>query len=303
MRKRRAVKVAVLAVLVMLLTALNAPIAGAFGRSGTPKTVNVSQTNMPRLTSGEYAAWASVNGKNVLLGEFTVNSNGKIVGLNGKELGSFTTSQDLTNTTEVFVTVEKSKLNGRGPSNTRILQGSVSNNSASLKFPVDFSNASGTVVLAIMSKPIDGNMVPLTNGAWFVKMSGNKAGKGLNIPNAPGGWQYGGWASKNNMMPLRIGMFTSPTQADNFNGFGSALSQPDFPGQNFLQNAPNGYTFPLNLQGSIIWVTLEPNPGTGQSPFPLVLFKKNIPGNQGAGRNIGMGNNWNNFPTMKVTIK
>jgi len=65
--------------------------------------------------------------------------------------------------------------------------------------------------------------------------------------------------------------------ADNAAPFSGAIAGPNFPGEDYLQNAPAGLTFPLNLQGQKIVLTIEPNPDNDPKPFLLKPLTGDVP--------------------------
>ncbi|MHB0977432.1 MAG: hypothetical protein ACYC1U_09610 [Candidatus Aquicultorales bacterium] len=302
MKKRALITLFVLAAL-SLSTIAHAPSAIGFGFGTEQRSVKFSQENLPRLEEGNYAAWAVVNDKTILIGQFNVSTKGKLVDLSGKETNTFKSGQNLAGAEQIFVTIEEKKVNGNGPSATRILAGSVDQQSASLKFPIDYSKSKGTCIVAVMAAPIRESAVPLKNGVWFVRLAGDSIEKGLEIPNAPKGWYYEGWLSKGENKALRMGLFTKSDEADDFNGYSPSVPPPNFPGENFLQNAPSGYEFPLDVSGSDVWIALEPKVDTGDSPFPMKLFEKQLPDDVEARRNIEMDNKSDELPTMKATLE
>lgn len=66
---------------------------------------------------------------------------------------------------------------------------------------------------------------------------------GLTLATLPAGWKYEGWAVINGT-PVSTGTFTSASAADDSAPFSGATAGPPFPGEDFLQNAPSGLTFP-----------------------------------------------------------
>lgn len=296
-------KLATALVAIAFLANVNSPMAYAFGLLSSSQTVTMTQQNMPRLSKGNYAAWAKVEGKDILVGQFNIDTSGNMVDLKGRKKNSFSLGQNIGSASEIFVTIESSEVKGRGPSSIKIQRGKVSGNASSLSFPIDYSGAKGSFMLGAMSKETDNAIVPVKTGIWFVSPQGNQVKKGLMIPDAPKGWSYSGWMRMDQKSAVKMGKFTSPSSSDDFNGYSPALSPPKFPGENFLQNPPQGYSFPQNIDGATTWITLEPAVDVGASPFPLVLFVKKVPTGQAAGKNVDFENSFKSFPTTKVSIK
>ncbi len=85
---------------------------------------------------------------------------------------------------------------------------------------------------------------------------------------------------------ISTGSFKNIEAADNGNPYSAGPRVPPFPGEDFLQNLPNGAAGPLNLVPNTPWVdgngvvfiTLEPdNYTTTTTNFPLVLLAGKIP--------------------------
>jgi hypothetical protein len=90
----------------------------------------------------------------------------------------------------------------------------------------------------------------------------------LNLPALPANWQYEGWAIIYGI-PVSTGKFNTATGADASGRHNGPLAAPDFPGEDFLTNAPAGLSFPANLQGHKIVISVEPNPDNSAAPFPI----------------------------------
>ena len=129
----------------------------------------------------------------------------------------------------------------------------------------DFTSATGTYILAT---PTDGNddMNELS-GVWFLDPSGPSAG--LALPTLPNGWKYEGWAVMGNTA-VSTGTFTSVSGNDESALFsGTTASAPMYPGEDFLMNAPSGLTFPTDLSGGTMVISVEPDPDNSLAPFLL----------------------------------
>ena len=57
---------------------------------------------------------------------------------------------------------------------------------------------------------------------------------------------------------------------DDFDGFSASDAYPPFPGEDFLENAPSGVTFPTDLSGQTAVISIEPRVDGDPAPF---LFK------------------------------
>ncbi|PHN99368.1 hypothetical protein CSC82_34410, partial [Rhodobacteraceae bacterium 4F10] len=86
-----------------------------------------------------------------------------------------------------------------------------------------------------------------------------------------------------NGVPVTTGKFTKLAATDEFDGFSGPMDLPVpngadgfFPGEDFLVNAPDGVTFPTDLRGSTIVITVEPNPDNSPAPFTFKPLAKKI---------------------------
>jgi len=212
-----------------------------------------------------YEGWIMVDGSPVTTGVFTVDDAGNL------SQNSFDIDEDqLERATAFILTIEPSPDNDPAPSDVHILAGDFSNENASLTVghPAaighDFTSSTGAYLLAT---PTDEDETNETSGVWFVDPD-KGPGPSLDLPTLPSGWAYEGWAVINDI-PVSTGVFTSTSGADDASNFSGMKSGPAFPGEDFLNNAPNGLTFPTDLRGGMIVISVEPVPDNSESPFTL----------------------------------
>ena len=77
---------------------------------------------------------------------------------------------------------------------------------------------------------------------------------------------------------------------------------PPIPGEDFLLNAPTGETFPLDLRGRKVVISIEPSPDNSPNPFllkPLLMDLSATAALAPATHNFGQ--NLGSFPTGTVT--
>ncbi len=125
-------------------------------------------------------------------------------------------------------------------------------------------SASGKYILAT---PTDGGaMTNEESGIWFLDNSGPSVAKGLNLPTLPSGWKYEGWIVINGI-PVSTGTFidanTADSNAASSNFKGTIGNGPNYPGEDLLRNAPTGLTFPTDLRGKIVAISIEPSTDNG----------------------------------------
>ena len=95
---------------------------------------------------------------------------------------------------------------------------------------------------------------------------------GLNLPELTPGWKYEGWVVLNGT-PVSTGTFTSVDGADDNAATspfkGTTNDGPPYPGEDFVQNAPSGLSFPTDLAGTTVVISIEPSPDNSTAPFLL----------------------------------
>lgn len=151
------------------------------------------------------------------------------------------------------------------PSNLIVLSGRFTYSSAKIsltKNDADLLNISGTYNLAT---PTDGNNdINEKSGVWFIDSINAVGGpkQGLKLPELYNGWIYVGWVKIGDYF-ISTGKFQKTVGADlpiddttSYSGDSPGFS---FPGEDFLKNAPTGFNFPLDLSGSTVFVSMEPN--------------------------------------------
>lgn len=246
-----------------------------------------------------YEGWLMVKGSPVSSGRFSVNSSGQL------SQSSFPIAAATLNAATAFIlTIEPATNDNPAPSDVHILAGDFSGNTGtvSVGHPAalgnDFSTASGKYILAT---PTDGGMMSNEeSGVWFLDNSSGSAVKGLNLPTLPAGWKYEGWAVINGT-PVSTGTFTDANAADSNAATstfkGTSSNGPAFPGEDFLKNAPTGLTFPTNLKGSTIAISIEPFPDNSTAPFVLKPLLNAVPSNAAIHTALSMTRNLGSFPT------
>ena len=103
-------------------------------------------------------------------------------------------------------------------------------------------------------------------------------------------------------MPVSTGTFTMTGAADNGAPFSGSEQGPAYPGEDFVTNAPTGLTFPTDLTGNTIVVSIEPSPDNSVAPFQLKPLVKETPAGAMPMEVINMDNTVSStFPTGTVT--
>ncbi len=265
---------------------------------------------MPLANGYHYEGWAIIEGEAVSTGKFNVNDNGELVDLSEAVIASaeFTTGTDLGGAAAVAVTIEPPGDTDSTPSGVKYLAGDVQGStSLSADLTVshtaalgdDFTGASGAFILATPTDDDDSNE---TSGIWFIDLSAGDPGPGLQLPGLPASFEYEGWVIFDGM-PVSTGKFSDVAAADSGNPYSGPNPGKPFPGEDFLQNAPDGLTFPTDIRGNGVAISIEPVPDDSPGPFALKPLIGGIPGDAEALVNHQLDNQAAGFPTGSAVIK
>ena len=246
-----------------------------------------------------YQAWVMVNNQPVSVGRFTVDNDGDM-----SETEFDVDDDKLDQATSFFITIEGASENDNTPSDRRLLGGDISGSAANLSVAHvnglgrDLTTAQGKYLLAT---PTDGMNTNELSGVWFNQPGA--AGPALVLPALTEGWEYEGWVRINGKL-VSTGKFASVTGADKSNQYSGTGAAPPFPGEDFLINAPSGLTFPTNLSGQELMITIEPVPDNdADDPFFLTPLRATIQTNASAATQYDLTNQAaTNNPTGSVVI-
>lgn len=216
-----------------------------------------------------YEGWIIVDGAPVSTGTFTSVTFPQ----------SFEVDQTmLDNATQFVLSIEPAVDPDPAPAPTKLLAGDFDGNSANLVVaPVttdasDFSNIGGTFFLRTPTDELDRTMNNGNDqyGIWF-GVPGMPPTAGLNLPELAPGWVYEGWVVVEGSGPISTGTFTEFDKTDSSNPFsGTDYNMgPPIPGEDFFNNAPAGFTFPLDLRGRTAVISIEPSPDDSPAPFAI----------------------------------
>lgn len=230
-----------------------------------------------------YEGWIIVDGSPVSTGVFSSVTFPQSFPVDAAQLDAATT---------FVLSIEPAVDNDPAPATTKILAGDFSGDSASVNssgLVGDFSTSSGKYILATPTDTDDSNEA---SGVWFLDNSSGSAVAGLDLPTLGDGWKYEGWAVIGGQ-PVSTGTFTSVSSADDNASTspfkGGAGDGPPFPGEDYLQNAPSGLTFPTDLKGTTIVISVEPSPDNSALPFTFKPLAHMVPVNAENHTVINMG--------------
>ncbi len=278
------------------------------GGDTIPTTANLllNINGLEDLGAGyNYEGWLLVDGITISTGLFTVNGAG--------ELSSSSFEMDveiLDAATKFILTIEPNPDPDPDPSNKRLIAGDFSGDSATVSTSTapavgDFSEAAGNFFLRTPTDEMsgEGNNGNDQYGVWFGQPAMPPSAT-LVLPDLPEGWIYEGWVIGDSG-PLSTGTFSSIDQMDDNAGLptsfsGTENSGPPIPGEDFFNNAPVGETFPLDVRGRTIVITVEPVPDNSPGPFTLKPLA-GMAGNETAPMFHDFALNLSSFPTGTVT--
>ncbi len=261
--------------------------------------INLNITGLEPLGSDfRYEGWIIVNGMPVSTGKFKINSSGKMTP------GVFHSNiSDLQDATTFVLTIEPQPDMDPAPSATKILGGNFNGSSATITtahmaaLGNNFMNATGKYILAT---PTTATTADENSGLWFIDLASGSPMAGLDLPLLPAGWRYEGWAVVNGQ-PVSSGRFLYNNMVDMDDPFSGPLSGPPFPGEDYVTNAPAGHSFPTDLAGGVVVVSIEPYPDDSPAPFLLKPLAAMVPANATDHTTYMMMNKANMFPTGTVT--
>ncbi|WP_420316443.1 anti-sigma factor domain-containing protein [Ekhidna sp.] len=219
-----------------------------------------------------YEGWIIVDGSPVSTGTFTVSESGDL-----SATTFMVNAAQLDAATMFVLSIEPVPDNDPAPAPTKILAGSFSGNNASLSTSTvgaGFENANGKYIIATPT----GTGAPEEefSGIWFLDNSSGSAEAGLDLPALEAGWKYEGWVVIDGT-PVTTGTFTSVAMGDDAAPFSGSNAGPNYPGEDFLSNAPSGLTFPTDLRGTTAVISIEPDPDNSSAPFTLKPLAGMIP--------------------------
>ena len=267
------------------------------GPAASELTISIS--NLAASASNEqYEGWVIVDGSPVSTGTFTADDNGVL------SQTSFSMDAVMLEAATTFVlSIEPIPDNDPAPSNIKILGGDFSGSQASVSVShgaalgADFSSSAGTAILAT---PTTSDQTDELSGIWFLDLSSGSPATGLVLPTLPSAWKYEGWAVINGT-PVSSGTFSVVDAIDDADQFSGSVMGPPFPGEDFVVNAPEGLTFPTDLSGQTLVISIEPSPDNSTMPFAFKPLVVSIPSAAADHLNYGMTYQANTFPSGTVT--
>ena len=244
--------------------ATEAPPEEALELEPTP-TISLDLASLPPLgDGGDYEVWLMDLEVPFSIGTFDIEDRSAIE-LPLPDLGF--------EPTEVQISIETDDDPGR--SDSVVLAGIIDGDTVTLQstYVGDFTDASGQYILAT---PTDGTGTPENerSGVWWTVIP---RAQSLFLPQLTSGWVYEGWTVIDGQN-VTMGTFTNPFgEPDSAAPFSGPEAGPPLVGEDYIINAPAGLTFPVDLRGAEVFISVEPFPDTGPETFTLIPLRGTIP--------------------------
>ena len=247
--------------------------------------VRIEIEDLPVLHNGfQYRVWARRGFEYLATEGFNKAPNGGYLNGAGQFVqNSFVFEDDISEADLIVLSIESKAGAGEEPSGSIIMAGEVVNSVAQmstahrLALGTSFASAAGSFMLfnnTIGAAPTD------ISGVWFASNAGGSTTGSLSLPELPAEWVYEGWVNVGGTM-LSTGTFSRTDRNDDNRRY-SESDTPQFPGEDFLIDAPQGVTFPLNPSGGTVMVTVEPVPDDRPEPFGITVLSGAIPASPAA---------------------
>lgn len=265
-------------------------------------TITLKTINLAKLSANaEYQAWIVSDGQNISLGKFN----------DGRDSHDFRVSLAKADAaTRFMVSIEPGNDPSGEISNTVVLSGPFSGNSASLTINTAIANFTSISGEYTLMTPTDDNSGNDQSGFYFYNP--NTGVKGLNLPDLPAGWKYEGWVvvpkQGGGTVNLSTGKFTSAEGRDEADGYSSNINNsPSFPGEDFLNSqflSLQGVSTPVDIRGKKVFVSVEPSDDPDDlTPFYIQPLVNNLTGNELKPAMNTMTVNSASFPQGVVTVE
>jgi len=220
----------------------------------------------PLGDSGEYELWAiGADGAPISAGIF--DTDGGPVELDLPD--------SLTGAVELKVSIETD--DDPAPSNTIVLSGNIDTTAGDTNADLvadiaDFSSASGQYILAT---PTDGDGPPENerSGVWWTVIP---RAQSLFLPELGEGWEYELWQVIDGQN-VTGGKFTDTFASDQAAPYSGPVEAPPLVGEDYLLNAPDGLTFPVDLRGTEVFISVEPLPDPSTESSGIVPLSGIVP--------------------------
>ncbi|QCX39298.1 anti-sigma factor [Aureibaculum algae] len=270
--------------------------------SPSTKNLTINVAGLEDLGSDYvYEGWIIVDGAPVSTGTFSDISLGQNFSVDAEELDA---------ATRFVLSIEPAGETGTAaatPSDTKLVVGDFSGSSATVSVGTvgDFTTdtPAGKFFLRSPTDESADNNGNDESGIWF-GTPGTPPTAAFTLPTLEAGWKYEGWVVVDGQGPLSTGTFTAFDVADDNAGSATSFSGienagPPIPGEDFFSNTPTGFSFPLDIRGRTIVISVEPSPDNSPTPF-LLKPLLGAAGNETAPATYDLTFNGASFPSGTV---
>lgn len=234
----------------------------------------------------KYEGWVIVDGSPVSTGVFSVDDAGML-----SQSSFYIAKSQLDEATKFVLSIEPTVDPDPAPADTKLLAGDFAGASASVSstnLVGDFSSSTGKYILAT---PTDTDNTNELSGIWFLDNPMAPVA-GLDLPTLPAGWKYEGWVVIGGT-PISTGTFTDPAMADDNAATspykGTDNNGPAYPGEDYVMGMAAGVSFPTDLRGATVVISVEPSPDNSAAPFTLKPLAHMVPSTATNGMVLTMG--------------
>jgi hypothetical protein len=252
---------------------------------------------------GTYVVWGlRERSQTGHLGAFFIDPiTGQMVDAEGTPISEFTTDEFPLRTLQgVLVTIEPDPNNTDTPAGMQILSGTLIDRVALLTVPISSSVTTGSGALRVFT-PTDGPGTNENSGFWMIDEVGEPT---LMLPDTTAALNYETFIEINGTN-INVGRFDVVDQRDdqcrfcaNFQQF----PQPERPGDDLLLNAPDGLTFPRDLSGAIVRISLEGRFNDFAQQSQLIVLEAVLPSGLTGGEIVGFVNRTESFPFARAAL-
>jgi hypothetical protein len=295
--------------LIIIMIFLSCDVSDPFSTDELITTIQIQFSNLPPQENGyHYEGWAVIGNDDKSIGKFNINQDGEIVDIYGEVVdeGRIDTEFDMSQATLFKISIEEADDINFTPSGSFILAGPVTgfsvilNISHSEAIGQSYSTATAKYLLATPSTP---DTLDEKSGIWFMDEEASiEPIPGIDAPDMVGGWYYQGWVTFGDTS-LTTGKFDLVGAGDTYDMYTAVGSTPFLPGEDFVTNAPPGLTFPTDLSGLPVKITLESQKDDNKyKPSQFILFSGQVPEDAVKNVNYSLTNQSSTLPTGIIAL-
>ena len=277
------------------------PLPRALGEVAAVRVNMQGLAPLDPTTQGTYLLWGlGERNETYLLSVFFIDDNGDVVDENGTRIDTFTTEDAAMRTLQgILVTIEANPAS-ESPGGMQVISGTFIDRVADLTVPISSGITSATGTLRVFT-PTDGPDTNENAGFWMEDEAGEPS---LNMPDTTAALQYETFIEIGGQN-LNVGRFDVVDDADEFCRFCADIEefpQPERPGDDLLESAPDGLVFPMDISGATVRISLEGRFNDYAQQSQLIVFEAVLPSGLVGGEIVGYTNLASSFPTGQAVL-